>query len=384
MGSGPAADKTSEPTVTHVLFSRFESDGAKRTLQKLIERLSPDRKHQKANGTGDDTNTAPIPFFNVQEEEKIKEAIKAQPLETCGIENTYDMPKGFLPITRTLVPKSFAKGKLTHAAVKALPGNASQDDIEDMEQFIREISNQIRLSIDSKLTMLIQDKMIQELKVLNVEGKVVSDFAGVVDAWKKKPSRALCAQLYELLYGMWDGDLMNFVVITTMLKLQLWFSNSAADKDKNYSRKDKLLDSFVKTIIHDKIRDVWRKKINRVKDTHGISISVTSDDIDPNTKKVSASRRRQKAGKFNFDFHVRGWNGEQHKAFLNNQKTGNASSAMSKKKNKSRSPEVSLRFLFNSSYLSSVRTYPHIISTNVLTEKSSKAHCFKFVIKKSK
>jgi len=239
------------------------------------------------------------------------------------------MPDGFLPIVRTLVPKTLNKVGLRDAAVRNLCTDASESEIKDMEEFIKELKQQVSKCVDSLLTIIVKDK-ISEMKILGVDGKNITGFEGLVKLWKEKPTKALCGQAFEVLFAMWTPAVLNHIVVKTLLKLELWFSNTSADIPRNQSTKtEKLVDSFLKTLTRDKLRDVFRKKFRNP--AHGISLTVTS-------KAPKEARKRQKAGRFNFDFNVRGWNGPLHKEFLELQAHPESAHGRKKSETKRKAP----------------------------------------------
>lgn len=299
---------------THMLLLKFDSVVAKQALRAALLRNAAAREETdegacpgKKNFPRTVTSTGQsVPLDEEQADDLLWDVANKK----SQLEYEYVIPPEFLEIDRSFLPPK--KSQYRDQAVRNLPGNAGETDIMNMQELMESLNTTLRASVDSTITVLIHAEA-KKLKVLNLDGKEARNFKEICQVWEKDPSIELCQQLFYLLYSMWTSELESFVALKTQIKHQLWFSDGGKNRRT----------SFIRTIINDKIRDVWRTKINKTHNKrHGISLTITQ----------SGEQKKRRDNKvFNFKHHVKGWGSDKHNEFLN-KREGNNTEIESKKK----------------------------------------------------
>ena len=95
--------------------------------------------------------------------------------------------------------------------------------------------------------------------------------------------------------------------LQVLFDVGLWYSKREQDTDLNYTAKSKKVKtSFLVSIVHDKVRDCYRNKINK-NTPHQLQILVTQKRTDR-----EALVRRRDNTYFRLLEHVPAWGGETH------------------------------------------------------------------------
>ena len=237
------------------------------------------------------------------------------------VEVKYSQPEGFLSLNRSFFPTGKGEGNekddlKRDAAVRSLPSNAGQSEIASMIQLQDELLLIFAKEVPAKITLKYHEKAAA-VKIMHM-GKVVTQFDLIRKEFHENPSRALLAKLYDLDYGLREDDhSMNEIKYEICQELKVYCT--ATDVGLDFVNKGKGTvpkAHFLNRIICDKFRQISRTKIyGRPK--HGISLTIS------NKKEGKGTSRRSKC--FSFDDNVRGWEGPQHVAFLEEKNSRNES-----------------------------------------------------------
>jgi hypothetical protein len=229
-----------------------------------------------------------------------------------NLEDNYAKPAGFCIVSRSIIPETMKMEQVRTAAVRELPGNATEQDIEDMIAFIIETRKAYSASIKSKLTVHIVAQIKKGQIVYNKTNKNVSTITEALTAYNsQEPTLERCGQYHKIFYTSFAvPGLKERMVHRTMMQMQLWHSN---DQDKlNCTHKTgRLKTSCFRRICNDKAREYLNPYTKVKRQTHGVQFSVTV----PGGRKAHGMSRRKPDEGFIPNEYIVGWNDDRHKSF---------------------------------------------------------------------
>lgn len=300
---GQRADITGDVNVSnnaweqHPLFSLLSGDGSFRAFEKMYLRSREVNACLEKQGklTGKQFPTEGIELDKLMEKK-------------CP-EMEYDMPDDYIAINRSFFPQTFGDEMMTQYSVQNMPSNSSPEDIKDMNQLMKEMKEIIGNSANSKI-MIHSGTLSSEERV---NGKKVSTYQELTQAWKKDPSvDGLAESLYNVMYDTTDNpENFNKLVNTIMLKdLKIWCTVHDGSKDLILTgkQKDKPKVNAAAKLVRNKGRDTCRSKVNSC--AHGVKIVVTH----------KGGRKSRRKKKFIHEENVTGWHGEKHMKWLQQQR----------------------------------------------------------------
>ena len=272
-----------------LLKSRLKGEGARRACEVLI------KNQQEANNRkAQDENTPPLP--------KLPGVITTQaPYLEKRYENKYELPKGFLLVSRGFLPHSSAAEE--SIALANLPKYSGRDQIADMISLQLEVKELVMI-LGGKLITL---SLIAQAKFhgMTYKGRLVESWPDIVGAYKHELKENLLKPMFVVVFGQWNFDhRMDYVVFMVMQELGLWFEHGDANCDNQAKI---FFKSSFHHLLQNKLRDSFRNNLFKNKRCpHGVKLTVST----PSKKK------RKKAGLYNFECNVTGWKEPKHLAWL--------------------------------------------------------------------
>jgi len=305
-----ALQSSSEEHPIEAIISRGGNSQALNALSSALKRSGEDNNDQTDSGLKvfpqpGDPQEAQVLALKVAEE-CVQEQI--------DLEDTYKKPIGYLVINRSFIPATKRKYKTQATRNLAMCNKVTEEDIAGMESLMTELNEIVRKSIGSILARKMLNACAEE-KIKNSNGQILTNFNQVCKAWQEDPNAELCKQLYNILYARWqDQKEMDSIVGEVMMKLKLWFSgDNASERSMNFvNNGKKKKESFIKAAVRDKIRDIYRNKINDTYNKHhGIKLGITKKNTEEGKK-----NKRYDNSKFDFARHVQNWGSAKHTEFL--------------------------------------------------------------------
>ena len=275
-----------------LLKSRLKHEGARRACDLMI-------KNQPGTGIPKamDENTRPLPPNIIPQQ---------GPFLEKRYENNYEVPEGFLFVSRGFLPHASADEEM--AALANLPKFSVRDQIDDMISLQLEVK-ELFMRLGGKL---ITKSLIAQAKFhgMTYKGRLVENWQDIAGAYKHELEKDLLKPMFEVVFGQWNFDhRMDYIVFMVMQELGLWFEHGGGGSCANQAKL--FLKSSFHHLLQNKLRDGFRNNLfkNR-RCPHGVKLTVST----------SQRKMKRKAGIYNFECNVTGWNEPKHLAWLEKKK----------------------------------------------------------------
>lgn len=233
----------------------------------------------------------------------------------CGKdpELNFDKPSGFVVVSKSFIPNGISSAEIRTAATRELPDSASEDEIQDMEELIREVREKFMNACKSTLSVRLTAQ-IREMKIpFEKEQRICLNSKEVFAAYQsQEPTIELCDQIYQTHYSWFEKKgVKECILYSVMRSLKIWHCNDLQSERNKTPKTGTPKSSCFKTLLVNQMRQLRSKFTKDSRLNHGIRVTITEKGGRKENKKP---RRNPQLGFVPSDY-ITGWGEAKHKEF---------------------------------------------------------------------
>ena len=228
-------------------------------------------------------------------------------------ELNFDKPDGFIVVTKSFIPPGTSPAEIRTAATRELPDTATEDDIKDMEELIKEVRSKFMAACKSALVVRLTGE-IRELKIpFKKEQRTCSNSKEVFTAFQsQEPTIEFCAMIYQAYYAWFEKKgAKEMVLYSVMRSLKIWHCNDLQSDRNKTPKTGTSKSSCFQTLLVNQMRQLRSKFTKASRLNHGVRVTITEKGGRKENKKP---RRNPLQGFVPTDY-ISGWAETKHKEF---------------------------------------------------------------------
>ena len=228
-------------------------------------------------------------------------------------ELNFDKPDGFIVVTKSFIPPGTSPAEIRTAATRELPDNATEKDIKDMEELIKEARAKFMAACKSALVVRLTGE-IRELKIpFKKEQRTCSNSKEVFTAFQsQEPTIEFCAMVYEAYYSWFEKKgAKEMLLYSVMRSLKIWHCNDLQSDRNKTPKTGTSKSSCFQTLLVNQMRQLRSKFTKASRLNHGVRVSITEKG---GRKGNNKPRRNPLQGFVPADY-ISGWGDTKHKEF---------------------------------------------------------------------